>query len=83
MLVAGLLTKPFALLALIPLLIQVASRGPLDPRAYFVDAPVVAMLVAIFLSGAGPFSLDYVVGATLGRSRAETTAADPAVTYGG
>lgn len=81
MLVAGLLTKPFALLALIPLLVQIASRGTLDVRAYFVDAPVLAMLVAIFLSGAGPFSLNYVVGATLGRSRADAT--DPAITYGG
>jgi putative oxidoreductase len=82
MLVAGLLTKPFALLALIPILLQMASRGTLDVRAYFVDLPMLAMVLAIFLSGAGPFSLDYVVGATLGRSRADSTAADPAINYG-
>jgi putative oxidoreductase len=82
MLVAGLLTKPFALLGLIPVLIDMAGQGTLDVRAYFVDAPMLAMLLAIFLAGAGPFSLDYVVGATLGRSRSDTTAADPAINYG-
>ncbi len=82
MLVAGLLTKPFALLSLIPVLIDIAGQGTLDVRAYFVDAPMLAMLLAIFLAGAGPFSLDYVVGATLGRSRSDTTAADPAINYG-
>jgi putative oxidoreductase len=82
MLVAGLLTKPFALLGLIPVLIDIAGQGTLDVRAYFVDAPMLAMLLAIFLAGAGPFSLDHVVGATLGRSRSDSTSADPAINYG-
>ncbi len=82
MLVAGLLTKPFALLALIPVLVDIAGQGTTDVRAYFVNGPIFVMLVAIFLVGAGPFSLDYVVGATLRRSRSDSATADPAVNYG-
>lgn len=82
MLVAGLLTKPFALLGLIPVLVDIAAQGTTDVRAYFVNGPLLAMLVAIFLSGAGPFSLDYVVGATLGRSRIDNATADAPIPYG-
>ncbi len=82
MLVAGLLTKPFALLAMIPVLADIAGQGTADVRAYFVNGPMLIMLVAIFLAGAGPFSLDYVIATTLRRSRTDPATADPAINYG-
>jgi putative oxidoreductase len=86
-LLAGVLTKPFALVLLVIALFDLFTAGfntgnllTLVTNLFTPGTWIVALL-GIILLGPGPLSVDYASSAAL-RSRSDMSTADPAVDYG-